>query len=223
MILSEVQCRNQKVYEMRWNGVPIFKDKSAGFPPIYWGWDELSEDYPNTADNTELFDFTRNLVHYSSSYRTKEYMCQDLDEPDTNVYHISNGSGDRPALMYFSFKVPAHATIQIEGKFQGYSYNYSGSYGTYAVYATSTKPTSTSNKASTAEAVLYNGANKSGYAFGEGSSKVHSFEFNTYTATLTNDTGDDKTYYMVLQVDIDYNSNNYRYGLYVKYLKFTKI
>ena len=218
MILSEVQCRNQKVYEMRWNGVPIFKDKSAGFPPIYWGWDELSEDYPNTVDNTELFDFTRHLVNYSSSYKTKEYLYQDLDEPETNVYHVSNGSGNRPALMYFSFKLPAQTTIQIEGKFQGYSYNYSG-YGTYAVYATTTKPTSTSNKASTADAVLYNGANTGGYK----SSGLHSSKFNTYTTTLTNDTDSEKTYYMVLQVDIDYFSSTWLYGLYVKYLKFTKI
>lgn len=219
MILSEVQCRNQKVYEMRWNGVPIFKDKSAGFPTIYWEWDELSEDYPNTADNTELFDFTRNLVHYSSSYRTSEYVgYQDLDEPDTNLYHVSNGSGSRPALMYFSFKLPAQTTIQIEGKFQGYSYNYSG-YGTYAVYATTTKPTSTTNKASTADAVLYNGANIGGYE----SSGVHSSKFNTYTTTLTNDTDSEKTYYMVLQIDIDYFSNSWLHGLYVKYLKFTKI
>lgn len=224
MILSKVQCRNQKVLEMRWNGVPVFIAKTADIPTVYWGWDELSEDYPNTADNTELFDFTRHLINYSSSKPTREWVgYQDLDEPGTNVYHVSNGSYDRPALMYFSFTLPAHTSIEIEGKFQGYSYNYSGSYGTYAVYATSTKPTSTTNYASTAEAVLYNGANKSGYAVGEGYSKVHSSEFNTYTAILTNDTDDDKTYYMVLQVDIDYNSNNYRYGLYVKYLKFTKI
>lgn len=204
---------------MRWNGVPIFKDKSAGFPTIYWGWDELSEDYPNTADNTELFDFTRHLVHYSSSKPTREYLFQDLDEPDTNVYNIYNYAGNYPALMYFSFKLPAQTTIQIEGKFQGYSYYWdAGDYGTCAVYATATKPTSTSNKASTADAVLYNGANKNGY-----SRNVYSSQFNTYTATLTNDTDSEKTYYMVLQVEIGYPHNNYKDGLYVKYLKFTKI
>lgn len=209
MIIKQAYTGGKKIIEAKWNELIIYVDKTS-FGNYTWEWNPVSEDYPNEADSTMFYHLKRNLLGSS----TKEYLTIDNSEPETNVYRVTGSSTG--TKMYFSFDLPAHTTVEIEGLLQGYDYYAEGK---YKVYLSSTVPTSASSS-DTPVATLASGTNiKKTMTTGIRSA----VDFNKFTTTLTNDTDNVKTYYVVLYISPSGSMSNYVTGLAVKYLKFTKI
>lgn len=221
MQIKQLRAQGRKVVEAKWNELIVYRDTS-GFKNFVWEWNPVSEDFPNASDNTNYFDFTRHLLNYSTNYTTIEVLNTDEAEPTTNVYRVAaKNCHSRGAAMYFSFTLPEHTTIQIEGLMQGYGTEWNDAYGTWMVGVRSTQPTSVSSDESNLDvAVLVPTQDVKRVSVTRG---YDSSTFGTYTTTVTNDTDSDKTYYMYFYADMASQATNYLYGIAIKHIKFTKV
>lgn len=226
MKIKEMKINGKEVESARWNSVYVYRKAAApsGFPNEYvWEYNAATGAFPNTVDNTEYFDFTRNLVHYSSSKKTKEYLYEDKTPGDDGyIYAILTSGQYAQGKMYFTMTVPAHTTIQVEGLLKGYD-NIIGNDYTSKLYITETKPTKTSvstTEFTNAALVLYDEINAERSSY---SGNYRSDAFDTRVGTFANDTDEDKTYYVVFFHAHPSDVSNYMCGLFVKYLKFIKI
>lgn len=220
MQIKQLRAQGRKVVEAQWNNLIVYRDTS-GFKNFVWGWNPTSGDFPNEADSTDYLHLKRNLMDNSPSYTTVEVLNTDDAETTTNIYRLApKNCHTRSAAMYFSFTLPEHTAINIEGLMRGYGTSFNGSYGKWMVGITSKEPTSIlTNDSALDVAVLVpnqDTTRKSGTTY-------NSSTFGTYTTTVTNDTDSEKTYYIYFFVDLATTATNYNYGIAIKHIKFTKV
>ena len=218
MIIDTVRTNNKDVLSMMWNGhllyemPPIVDDNP--FPREYtWEYNEATGDYPNASDNIECFDFTRTLVNASSTRKTREVIVP--DKQGGYAYCVYPNSG-RGATMRFKFTLPAHTSVRIDGLVGGYNGGFTTTVNSKVYVSTTTGTTGLVLSLYDALPKSYTGK---WYDSGFDSSKL-----TAVSGTLTNDADTDQEYNMIFY---NYNEQsmvtNYWFGMFVKYIKFTRL
>lgn len=224
MQIEHLKVGARTVESAKWNREYVYKlSRENDFPQeVVWEYLEDKGRYPTQADNIPYFDFKRTYVYLENK------LCQEVIQKDTDggyIYSIYPKTSKTAvnAKSFFKFTLPAYTSVKIEGLIQGYEpsqYTVDSCYVAVLNEEPDTSSASWGADQDKAEMVLYKEKNKYGYH-----NYWDSSFWNTYTGTVTNNTDNEKTYYLLLgmaQLNT-YNSAGYEQGLGVKYLKFTKI